>query len=325
MAATCRRRLTSWSNSLFEDAAEFSFGFRFAIDKQNEQARELVEQLAGQIGDNFAKEILEADMSVETGIVAQRERVVELRKKLAKIDSTEARRLSLLADYLVKKSVWALGGDGWAYDIGYGGLDHVLSMPRDINILCMDTEVYSNTGGQASKSTPIGAAAKFAAAGKGTGKKDLGLMAMSYGHVYVASVAMGANDNHTVKAFLEAESYPGPSLIIAYSHCIAHGYDLSCGLDQQKLAVSSGIWPLYRYDPRRAEEGEAPLILDSKPGKGSVKEYMQNETRFRMVQKIDPERFKALSHMAVEASTRRVALYDHMAKLAVPQDGNGEG
>lgn len=318
----------AWSNSLFEDAAEFAFGFRFAIDKHSEQARELVEKLAGRIGDNLAGELLSADMTAETGITAQRERVVELRKKLAGVDSEEARRLSLLADYLVKKSVWAFGGDGWAYDIGYGGVDHVLSMTRDINIFCLDTEVYSNTGGQASKSTPIGASAKFAAAGKSTGKKDLGLMAMSYGHVYVANVAMGAKDNHTVTAFLEAESYPGPSLIIAYSHCIAHGYDLSLGLNQQKMAVDSGLWPLYRYDPRRAARGEAPLVLDSSPGKASVKEYMQNETRFRMVQKIDPERFQILSNMAVEASERRVALYDHMAKLAVPRDsddGNGEG
>jgi len=314
----------AWSNSLFEDAAEFAFGFRFAIDKHSEQACELVEKLAGRIGDNLARELLTADMTAETGIAAQRERVVELRKKLAGVDSEEARRLSRLADYLVKKSVWAFGGDGWAYDIGYGGLDHVLSMTRDINIFCLDTEVYSNTGGQASKSTPIGASAKFAAAGKSTSKKDLGLMAMSYGHVYVANVAMGAKDNHTVTAFLEAESYPGPSLIIAYSHCIAHGYDLSLGLNQQKLAVDSGLWPLYRYDPRRAARGEAPLVLDSSPGKASVKEYMQNETRFRMVQKINPERFQTLSNMAVEASQRRVALYNHMAKLAVPHDGNGD-
>jgi len=225
----------------------------------------------------------------------------------------------------VKKSIWMLGGDGWAYDIGYGGLDHVLSMQRNVNALVLDTEVYSNTGGQASKSTPIGAAAKFAAAGKSVGKKDLGLMAMSYGHVYVASVAMGAKDNHTVQAFLEAESYDGPSMIIAYSHCIAHGYDLAFGLDQQKLVVSSGIWPLYRYDPRRVANGEPPLILDSTPGDTPVDDYMRNETRFRMVEKMNPERFRQLSVLAAESAKRRLAVYDHLAKLTVPKGGDGEG
>ena len=314
----------TWSNSLFEDAAEFAFGFRLAIDKHIEQARELVQKLATEVGDNLATGILDADQTSEAGIYAQRDRVVALRQKLADVGSDDARRLDKLADYLVKKSVWGLGGDGWAYDIGYGGLDHVLSMTRDINILVLDTEVYSNTGGQASKSTPLGAAAKFAAAGKSVGKKDLGLMAMSYGHVYVASIAMGAKDTHTVQAFVEAESYPGPSIIIAYSHCIAHGYDLSFGLNQQKMAVDSGLWPLYRYDPRRAAKGEPPLVLDSAAGKASVRDYMQNETRFRMVEKIDPERFRRLSIEAQAASVRRVALYDHMAKLTVPQaGGNG--
>ncbi|NLX20044.1 MAG: pyruvate:ferredoxin (flavodoxin) oxidoreductase [Phycisphaerae bacterium] len=312
----------AWNNSLFEDNAEFGFGFRLAVDKHIEQAGELVAKLGSQIGDNLVAELLSADQTSEAGLRAQRERVAALKKKLAGIDSPEARRLDLLADYLVKKSVWMLGGDGWAYDIGYGGLDHVFSMQRDVNVLVLDTEVYSNTGGQASKSTPIGAAAKFAAAGKSVGKKDLGLMAMNYGHVYVASVAFGAKDNHTVQAFLEAESYRGPSLIIAYSHCIAHGYDLSFGLSQQELAVNSGIWPLYRYDPRRVAQGEPPLVLDSAPGKASVGEYMRNETRFRMVEKMNPERFRQLSILAAEASVRRVALYDHMAKLTVPK-GNG--
>ncbi len=317
----------AWNNSLFEDTAEFGFGFRLAVDKHNEQARELLHKLGSQIGDNLVRELLTADQTTEAGIKAQRERVVALRQKLTGLDAPEAERLDLLADYLVKKSVWSLGGDGWGYDIGYGGLDHVLSMTRDINILVLDTEVYSNTGGQASKATPLGAAAKFAAAGKSVAKKDLGLMAMSYGHVYVANVALGAKDAHTVQAFLEAESYPGPSLIIAYSHCIAHGYDLSYGLNQQKLAVDSGLWPLYRYDPRRAAEGKPPLVLDSAAGKASVREYMQNETRFRMVEKIDPERFRRLSVEAEKAAARRVALYDHMAKLTVPQaggDGDGE-
>jgi len=314
----------AWSNSLFEDNAEFGFGFRLAIDKHIDQASNLLRQLAGQVGDNLVRELLEADQTTEAGIQAQRERVAALRAKLADVDGEAARRLELLADYLVRKSVWILGGDGWAYDIGYGGLDHVLSMPRNVNILVLDTEVYSNTGGQASKSTPLGAAAKFAAAGKSVGKKDLGLMAMHYGHVYVASVAMGAKDNHTVQAFLEAESYDGPSLIIAYSHCIAHGYDLVHGLEQQKLAVESGIWPLYRHDPRRILAGQPPLVLDSQPGKIPVADYMRNETRFRMVEKIDPERFKRLAVMAAEDAQRRRAVYDHMAKLTVPKS-NGDG
>ncbi|MCG3138586.1 MAG: Pyruvate-flavodoxin oxidoreductase [Phycisphaerae bacterium] len=314
----------TWSNSLFEDAAEFGYGFRLAVDAHMEHARFLLQRLSSQIGDTLVEELMTADQVGEAGIKAQRNRVIELRKKLAAIKTPEAQRLGQLADYLVKKSVWSMGGDGWAYDIGYGGLDHVLSMYRDFNILVLDTEVYSNTGGQASKSTPLGASAKFAVAGKGIGKKDLGLMAMSYGHVYVASIAFGAKDNHTVQAFLEAESYPGPSLIIAYSHCIAHGYDLQFGLDQQKRAVDSGIWPLYRYDPRRLLNGEAPLVLDAPAGKIPVKEYMSNETRFRMVEKIDPERFRQLAIQAQQAAQRRIAVYDHMAKLQVPKsNGNG--
>ncbi len=316
----------TWSNSLFEDAAEFGFGFRLAIDAHIAQVHSLLHRLGSQIGDVLVTELLNADQGSEAGIRAQRERVAALRRKLAGIDGPEARRLEQLADYLVKKSVWCMGGDGWAYDIGYGGLDHILSLQRDINVLVLDTEVYSNTGGQMSKATPLGAAAKVAAAGKAGQKQDLGLMAMSYGHVYVASVAMGAKDNHTVQAFLEADAYPGPSLIIAYSHCIAHGYDLAFGLDQQKLAVDSGIWPLYRYDPRRLLEGEPPLVLDSAPGKAAVADYMRNETRFRMVEKIDPERFHRLSIEAQKASSRRVAIYDHMAKLRVPKaNGNGNG
>jgi len=314
----------AWSNSLFEDAAEFSFGYRLAIDSHIAQATGLLKQLSSDIGDNLANEILQADQKTERGLNQQRERVVSLKKKLADIKKPEARRLEQLADYLVKKSVWMLGGDGWAYDIGYGGLDHVMANTRDINALILDTEVYSNTGGQASKSTPLGAAAKFAAAGKGVAKKDLGLMAMSYGHVYVASVALGANDQQVVKAFLEADAHPGPSIIIAYSHCIAHGYNLAHGLDQQKLAVDSGVWPLYRYDPKRLESGEPPLILDSKGGKAKVQDYMRNETRFRMVEKINPERFHRLSHEAQVAAEHRKAVYDHMASLRMPA-GNGEG
>jgi len=309
----------SWSNSLFEDNAEFGFGFRLAIDSHRKQARELLTSLAPKVGDELVNEILNAEMSTEAGLKAQRARISALKQKLASVngDTPQARWLELLSDYLVKKSVWILGGDGWAYDIGYGGLDHVISQGRDVNILVLDTEVYSNTGGQASKATPIGAAAKFAAAGKGTGKKDLGLMAMSYGDVYVASVAMGAKDTHTVQAFQEAESYPGASIILAYSHCIAHGFDLRYGMDQQKRAVDSGIWPLYRYDPRLAEKGEAALQLDSGEPKSSVKEYMSNETRFRMVEKIDPKRFAQLADEAQAMAMRRVQVYQHMADLVI--------
>ncbi len=252
----------AWSNSLFEDNAEFGFGFRLALDAHIAAARGLLERLGSQIGDTLTSELLNADQSDQAVITSQRERVKVLREKLAGIQSAEARRLETVADYLVKKSVWLVGGDGWAYDIGYGGLDHVIANHRDVNILVLDTEVYSNTGGQASKATPLGAAAKFASAGKSFGKKDLTALANMYGHVYVARVAFGAKMPQTVQAFLEAESYPGPSLIVAYSHCIAHGYDMAQGAAQQKLAVTTGVWPLYRFDPRRLVKGEPPLNLD---------------------------------------------------------------
>jgi pyruvate-ferredoxin/flavodoxin oxidoreductase len=309
----------AWSNSLFEDTAEFGLGFRLSVDSLQHQAAALLLGLARRVGDALVRELLEADQGTEAGIEAQRARVLALREKLAGIDDPAARRLELVADYLVKKSVWSIGGDGWAYDIGYGGLDHVLALGRKINILVLDTEVYSNTGGQASKSTPLGAAAKFAAAGKAVNKKDLGLMAMSYGHVYVASIAFGAKDSHTVQVFQEAESYDGPSLIIAYSQCIAHGYDLRYGAEQQKLAVSSGVWPLYRYDPRRVEQGQPPLVIDVPPGKATVQEYMRNETRFRMVEKIDPVRFRELAVAARDHAARRVALYQQMAHIVLPR------
>jgi pyruvate-ferredoxin/flavodoxin oxidoreductase len=311
----------AWNNSLFEDTAEFGLGMRLSVENLNAQALGLLEQLAPRLPEELVRDILQADQTHESGIEAQRGRVAVLRTRLAGIDAPEARRLDLLADYLTHKSVWLIGGDGWAYDIGFGGLDHVLSMCHKVNILVLDTEVYSNTGGQASKSTPLGAAAKFAAAGKGVHKKDLGLMAMSYGHVYVASVAFGAKDSHTVQAFQEAESYDGPSLIIAYSHCIAHGYDLRFGLEQQKLAVASGVWPLYRFDPRRARAGEPPLIIDGLPGKKSVEEYMRNEARFRMVEKIDAERFRRLAAAARAQSAQRVALYEQLAHISLPRDG----
>jgi pyruvate-ferredoxin/flavodoxin oxidoreductase len=211
--------------------------------------------------------------------------------------------------------VWIIGGDGWAYDIGYGGLDHVLASGANVNVLVLDTEVYSNTGGQASKSTPLAASAKFAAAGKAMAKKDLGLMAMSYGHVYVAHIAFGANDNQTVKAIQEAESYDGPSLVIAYSHCIAHGYDLRDGLDQQTLAVNSGHWPLLRFDPRRVEQGLPPLQLDSKSGRAKLRDYHSKETRFRMVQKLDPARYEKLEAMAERDAAARVNLYQQLSQV----------
>jgi pyruvate-ferredoxin/flavodoxin oxidoreductase len=308
----------AWSNSLFEDNAEFGFGMRLSIDTNVRQATDLLKGLAGQIGDDLVKALLEADQSGEAGLAAQRERVAGLKKRLPGIKTREARRLESIADYLVRKTVWIVGGDGWAYDIGFGGLDHVIAMNRDVNILVLDTEVYSNTGGQQSKATPLGAAAKFATAGKSLPKKDLGLIAMSYRNVYVARVAFGARDQQTVKAFVEAESYPGPSLIIAYSHCIAHGYDLSFGLEQQKLAVDSGLWPLYRFDPRRLASGAPPLALDCEEPKASVWDYVRTEARFRMVEKLDPKRFKALLEAAQVQAKQQFAVYKQLAGLTVP-------
>ena len=310
----------AWSNSLFEDNAEFGLGFRLALDSNADQARALVRRLASRLGDGLADAILTAAQGDEGGIRAQRERVVMLRERLAGREDTESRLLVLLADALVRKSVWLVGGDGWAFDIGFGGLDHVLSLNADVNILVLDTEVYSNTGGQASKATPLGAAAKFASKGKAMEKKDLGLMAMSYGHVYVASVAFGAKDAQTVRALHEADSYEGTSLIIAYSHCIAHGYDMAFGADQQARAVASGIWPLYRFDPRRVAAGEAPLTVDMPGGKIPVQEYMKNEARFRMVEKIDPERFREFAASAQRSAGRRMAIYEHLARLRRPEE-----
>jgi pyruvate-ferredoxin/flavodoxin oxidoreductase len=308
----------AWSNSLFEDNAEFGFGYRLALDKHEEQAKELLQAMAAQIGETLVDGLLKADQYSEAGIAEQRARVLALHQKLAGITTPEARWLDKLADYLVRKSVWIVGGDGWAYDIGYGGLDHVLAAGRDVNILVLDTEVYSNTGGQASKATPLGASARFATAGKATGKKDLGMMAMAYGNTYVAHVAFGSKDVQTVKAFVEADAYPGPSIIIAYSHCIAHGYDLSAGLEQQKLAVDSGYWPLYRFDPRRATSGENPLILESGAPKIDLTQYTGNETRFRVVEQMDPVRFKMLQHHAQQWVTRRFSVYEQLAKMAFP-------
>lgn len=284
----------AWSNSLFEDNAEFGFGYRLTIDKQTEFARELVKKLASQIGDVLATGILEADQTTEAGIFAQRQRIDELKKKLQGETSVDARHLLSLADMLAKKSVWIFGGDGWAYDIGFGGLDHVLASDRNVNVLVMDTEVYSNTGGQSSKATPRAAVAKFAASGKPTAKKDLARIAMSYGSIYVASIAVGANDNQTVKALMEAEAYDGPSLILAYSHCIAHGIDMRAGLDNQKAAVACGHWPLFRFNPVLLAQGKNPLSLDSAAPKASYEDFAYQQNRFKMLTKSMPERAKEL-------------------------------
>jgi pyruvate-ferredoxin/flavodoxin oxidoreductase len=326
----------AWANSLFEDNAEFGYGLRLAVDQHEDRARTLLRELAPRLPAGLADAILSAEQGTEAAIQAQRGRIVELKGSLdaarplegpigGPAASPDSRSASLsgerhplvdLADYLVKKSVWIVGGDGWAYDIGYGGLDHVLASGANVNVLVLDTEVYSNTGGQQSKATPTGAAAKFAVAGKSGGKKDLGLMAMAYGHVYVAQVAFGAKDAQTLKVFLDAEAYPGPSLIIAYSHCIAHGYDMAFGIDHQKLAADSGYWPLYHYDPRRAANGESPLVLDSPAPKIDVSKLMASEARFQLTAQQDPERYRNLVAQAQHQIQRRLALYQELAGRA---------
>jgi pyruvate-ferredoxin/flavodoxin oxidoreductase len=315
----------TWSNSLFEDNAEFGFGIRLSVDALHSEARHLLKQLASNLDERLVEALLSGGGAEHAAIAEKRGQITTLKQHLAKRTDAAARRLWQIADYLLDKSIWLVGGDGWAYDIGYGGLDHVLSMKRNVNVLVLDTEVYSNTGGQQSKATPLGAAAKFAAAGKDVHKKDLGLMAMSYGHIYVASVAMGGHDNHTVKALQEAEAYPGPSLIIAYSHCIAHGYDMAYGLDQQQRAVQSGLWPLYRFDPRLIEQDKPPLQLDSKPPKLAVSDYTKNETRFRMVERMDPDRFARLGQRAQQVARQRIALYQQLAELTVPSGSEHGG
>ncbi len=305
----------AWSNSLFEDNAEFGLGMRLTIDKQSEYARELLPQLADKIGEQLVDELLNADQSDEIGIQAQRKRVEILKKKLAGGQDPKVKDLLSLADILVKKSVWIIGGDGWAYDIGYGGLDHVLASGRNVNVLVLDTQVYSNTGGQSSKATPLAAVAKFAAQGKDSPRKDLGMIAMSYGYVYVAQVAMGSSDAQTLKAFLEADAYDGPSLIIAYSHCIAHGYDMKDGLTQQKLLVDSGLWPLYRYNPVWAKQGKNPLKLDSKDPKIPVSEFAYNEARYRMLLQSNESLAEMLMQMAQKDAQSRWELYKQMAAM----------
>jgi pyruvate-ferredoxin/flavodoxin oxidoreductase len=313
-AKNAEGRGPAWANSLFEDNAEFGLGFRVSIDKQTEFARELVQRLAPQIGEDFAAVLLSSPQKDEADIQLQRERVGLLKLSLQRHDSPEARQLLAVADMLVKKSVWIVGGDGWAYDIGYGGLDHVLASGRNVNLLVLDTEVYSNTGGQASKSTPRAAIAKFAAGGKPSLKKDLGLMAMTHGNVYVASVAMGAKDEHTLKAFLEAEAYDGPSLIIAYSHCIAHGINMTTAMSDQKVAVESGQWLLYRYNPERTAVGENPLSLDSRTPTREVQDFLMQQARFKMLTSSRPEDAKRLWKQAQHDADVRYKFYEYLAQ-----------
>ncbi len=308
----------AWANSLFEDNAEFGLGMRFSIDQQTKFARTLLEGLKDKVGE-LADKILNNPQSTDVEIDEQRNNIKALRDKLASINSEEAKSLSKLADYLIKKSVWILGGDGWAYDIGFGGLDHAIASGKNINILVMDTGVYSNTGGQQSKATPMGASAKFATAGKSLPKKDLGMIAMSYGNVYVAQVAFGANDTQLIKALNEAEAYDGPSIVIAYSHCIAQGFNLADGLEHQKAAVDTGSWPLYRYNPENIAQGKAPLTLDSKAPSKPLSDYMSNETRFQIVNKMNPERYETLLNKAQENVKEKRSLYEHMAEFAIKE------
>jgi len=310
----------AWSNSLFEDNAEFGLGMRAALDKQAQYATELLRAAAPQVGEELANAILSADQSTDAGIEEQRRRIDQLNEKLTGLDGPAARDLGAITSALTRKSVWIVGGDGWAYDIGYGGLDHVFASGRNVKILVLDTEVYSNTGGQASKSTPRAAVAKFASAGKSSAKKDLGMMAMTYGSVYVAHVALGANDTQTVKAFLEAEAYQGPALIIAYAHCIAHGYDMIHGLDQQKAAVQSAYWPLYRYNPELAAANKNPFQLDSRPPALPLDKYIYNEGRYSMLARSSPETAALLLADAQKDVNLRWKLYEHWASM--PANGD---
>ncbi|MBR4927213.1 MAG: 4Fe-4S dicluster domain-containing protein, partial [Alphaproteobacteria bacterium] len=313
-AKNAQGRGPGWANSLFEDNAEFGLGMRVSVDTKINMATQLLTELSADLGDELVSALLTADQSTEAGIAEQRRRVDMLKARLGNMNGDKAKLLSDTADYLVKKSVWILGGDGWAYDIGYGGLDHVLYSGRNVNIMVMDTNVYSNTGGQRSKATPIGASAKFAIAGNEAPRKDLGMIAVSSGNVYVASVSLGAKDSQVLQAMNEAESFDGPSLIIAYSHCIAHGYDIGTnGLAHQKMAVETGLWPLYRFDPRRSAEGKNPFQLDSKPTR-PVAEFMETETRFKVIKQQNPEHYNRLVESAQEQIDRRFKLYERMAK-----------
>jgi pyruvate-ferredoxin/flavodoxin oxidoreductase len=319
----------AWSNSLFEDNAEFGFGMRLGWERQNADARRLVAEHSSIIGDDLVAALLTADQTTSAGIEAQRGRVARLKEILDGLNgaSTQALgHLRALADELVTKSVWIIGGDGWAYDIGYGGLDHVLSSGYNVNVLVLDTEVYSNTGGQASKATPRGAAAKFAASGKGSAKKDLGAIAQAYGNVYVAHIAIGANDQQTIRALQEADAWDGPSIVIAYSTCIAHGIEMSTSMSHQKDAVRSGYWPLYRYRPG-VEADAHPLKLDSKQPSMPVGDFMSVETRFSMLVRSHPERAQNLLALAQSDADERWRYYSQLAGLArtVPHEDTGPG
>jgi len=314
----------AWSNSLFEDNAEFGLGMRLTTDKQNTFAKELVKRLSTSLGSQLTEELLSADQSDEAGIQAQRARVVQLKKKLSEIKDPASKQLLSIADMLVRKSIWIVGGDGWAYDIGFGGLDHVLASGYNVNVLVLDTGVYSNTGGQSSKATPRGAVAKFAANGKDLPRKDLGMIAMTYGYIYTAQVAMGANDIQTLRAFREADAYDGPSLIIAYTHCIAHGYDMRFGLKQQKLAVKSGVWPIYRYNPENVKEGKNPLKLDYKEPSIPVKDFAYNETRYRMLLRSNEKRAEKLLKLAQGDAEARWMKYSQMAAADYSQMKSSE-
>jgi pyruvate-ferredoxin/flavodoxin oxidoreductase len=307
----------AWSNSLFEDDAEFGLGFRLAADKHRDLAVNLLTSLSPELGEDFIKATLTAPQIQESEIRAQRIRVAELKTKLLKLADRKdtARDLLSVVDHLIRRSIWIVGGDGWAYDIGYGGLDHVLATGRDLNILVLDTEVYSNTGGQASKATPLGAVAKFAAAGKRVARKDLALQAIAYGNVYVAQVAMGANPQQTLQAFREAEAYEGPSLILAYSHCIAHGFDLRLGMKQQDLAVASGYWPLFRYIPAMRAVGESPFRLDSPRPTIPLKDYVYNELRYYALSLTRPTEAAELLRRAQADVNEKYRTYEEFASL----------
>ncbi|HNP37897.1 MAG TPA: thiamine pyrophosphate-dependent enzyme [Woeseiaceae bacterium] len=305
----------AWSNSLFEDNAEFGLGFRLAADRQSALARSLLQQLAPRVGEARAAEIIEAPQVRESEIRDQRRRVAELKTILEEVDVDAARDLLSVLDYLVHRSVWIVGGDGWAYDIGYGGLDHVLATGDDVNVLVLDTEVYSNTGGQASKATPLGAMAKFAAAGKRTARKDLALQAIAYGNVYVAQISMGANPQQTLRALREAEAYRGPSLVLAYSPCIAHGFDLRYTARQQDLAVACGYWPLFRYNPAMQAIGRSPFLLDSPRPTLPFRVFAYNELRYRLLARTHPDDAERLLADAQAGIDQKYRQYEQMAEL----------
>jgi len=318
----------AWSNSLFEDNAEFGLGLRLAADRHTELARRRLQELRDLVGPELVDEILSAPQVRESELRAQRQRVAALARRLDELDGPAVEHLRSVLDHLIRRSVWIVGGDGWAYDIGSGGLDHVLASAKDINVLVMDTEVYSNTGGQMSKATPLGAVAKFAAAGKTVPTKDLALQAIAYADVYVARVAFGADPQQTLRAFREAEAYEGPSLIIAYSHCVAHGYDMRDGLGQQYGAVASGHWPLLRYDPVARAAGENPFLLDSSRPRMSLADYRKGELRFRALAAAQPTEAERLLELAQQAADRRWRLYEDMATQgadAFPSDARRRG